>query len=266
MCSGGNTRAEKLWYTSTGSEFRLPWSSWVIPSSNSLISIESTIPKGTSRKVFELVNKRLHVVHVPHRWYASEPEIHGVNQLRVVGGVCDCCLSVAVRFYDGCDSGRIDDKSSNRRSARLTKDEGHSVSCSTLPSLGISLHKVPNIEIAEVTKIAENAHRYLQIAFAEDLYLYCRANQINFFELRDALNSKWYVEILEPRDGIGGHCLPKDTRIFLQSSKSTRSKILKAALKVDQEYRKFKHYENQDYQYLIKNQQLNPYPLLSRSQ
>ena len=107
-----------------------------------------------------------------------------------------------------------------------------------IPSLGISLHLVPDIELAEVTKVTENAHRFLQIAFAEDLYLYCRANNINFFELREALNSKWNVEILEPREGIGGHCLPKDTRIFLQSSRSVKSKILNAAIKVDQEYQR----------------------------
>ena len=34
-----------------------------------LISIESTIPKGTSKKVFEKVDHRLHVVHAPHRWF-----------------------------------------------------------------------------------------------------------------------------------------------------------------------------------------------------
>jgi UDP-N-acetyl-D-mannosaminuronate dehydrogenase len=100
------------------------------------------------------------------------------------------------------------------------------------------LHPVSEIEIAEVTKVAENAYRYLQIAFAEDLYLYSQANKINFVELREALNTKWNVNILEPRDGIGGHCLPKDTRMFLQSSKSIRSKILTAALEVDQDYRR----------------------------
>ena len=88
------------------------------------------------------------------------------------------------------------------------------------------MHPVSDIEIAELTKIAENAHRYLQIAFAEDLYLYCQANNINFTELRDALNTKWNVHILEPREGIGGHCLPKDTKMFLQSSQSLKSKIL----------------------------------------
>src|SRR5918911_418655 len=68
-----------------------------------LVAIESTIPKGTSKKVFEMLNHRLHVAHAPHRWYALEEKEHGVNQLRVVGGVCDCCLRAAMQFYDGAD-------------------------------------------------------------------------------------------------------------------------------------------------------------------
>src|SRR5205823_9079529 len=107
-------------------------------------------------------------------------------------------------------------------------------------SLGIPMHPVSEIEIAELAKIVENAHRYLQIAFAEDLYLYCQANNVNFPELRDALNTKWNVHILEPREGIGGHCLPKDTKMFLQSSKSIRSKILSSAIEVDQDYRQYR--------------------------
>lgn len=105
--------------------------------------------------------------------------------------------------------------------------------------LGIPLYPVSNIELAEITKIAENAYRYLQIAFAEDLYLYCQANDINFQEFREALNTKWNVNILEPRDGICGHCLPKDTKMFLESSISSRkSKILSAAVEVDQDYKR----------------------------
>jgi UDP-N-acetyl-D-mannosaminuronic acid dehydrogenase len=102
------------------------------------------------------------------------------------------------------------------------------------------MHPVINIEIAETNKIAENAHRYLQIAFVEELYLYCQANNINFPELRDTLNTKWNVEILEPIEGIGGHCLPKDTKMFLQSSNGKKSKILSATTDVDEEYKKFR--------------------------
>ena len=45
---------------------------------------------------------------------------------------------------------------------------------------------------------------------------------------------------MEPREGIGGHCLPKDTKMFLQSSssKSVKSKILTAAMEVDQDYQR----------------------------
>ena len=128
----------------------------------------------------------------------------------MIGGVCECCLKTGMQFYGGVDSVSVD---------------GQSYS-SSLKSLGIPMHQVTNIEIAEITKIAENAHRYLQIAFAEDLYLYCQASDINFSELRDALNTKWNVNILEPREGIGGHCLPKDTKMFLQSSGQRKSKIL----------------------------------------
>lgn len=248
-----------------------------------LVSIESTIPRGTSKKVFEMLNHRLHVAHIPHRWYALEEKEHGVNQLRVVGGVCDCCLKAAMQFYgqfngnnninggngngnhnilmrDG-DTGittpsTIDNSAVTMDDAITTTSFATTTNASSpspttgknniivnyTPNLGIPLHPVSDVEIAEITKIAENAHRYLQIAFAEDIYLYCQANSINFPELREALNTKWNVEILEPRDGIGGHCLPKDTKMFLQSSKSvsTRSRILKASMEVDEEYKRYR--------------------------
>src|SRR5689334_19469012 len=238
-----------------------------------LVSIESTIPKGTSKKVFEMLNHRLHVAHAPHRWYALEQEEHGVNQLRVLGGVCQCCLDVAMEFYDGRvrvngeikgqaygieieseKKGNLDnnnnkdkDKENGENNNYIVIDEEeqlqqqqHNTVNPHKKSLDIRMHAVPQIEIAEITKIAENAHRYLQIAFAEDLYLYCQANNINFAELRDALNTKWNVNILEPRDGIGGHCLPKDTKMFLQSSNGSKSKILIAAMEVDRDYREYR--------------------------
>ena len=259
-----------------------------------LVSIESTIPKGTSKKVFEMLNHRLHVAHAPHRWYALEEKEHGVNQLRVVGGVCDCCLRAAMQFYDGAVISTIEEQQAEATwrtttrenalkmsvTAANVKDNGNgrannpnqNISTSTElgssslksrgnpapsttseskiyssrsrvnstknTSLGIPMHPVPEIEIAELTKIIENAHRYLQIAFAEDLYLYCQKNNINFAELRDSLNTKWNVNVLEPREGIGGHCLPKDTKMFLNSSRSIKSKILEAAIEVDSEYRR----------------------------
>ena len=197
----------------------------------SLVSIESTVPKGTSKKIFEMLNHRLHVAHAPHRWYSLEEDVHGVNQDRVIGGVSDCCLKIALEFYDSSNEAlEFNDNVANNTDHKNCRRNG----------LGIPMHPVSEIEIAELSKIIENADRYMQIAFSEDLYLYCQANNVNFGELRDALNTKWNVKILEPRDGVGGHCLPKDTKMFLQSSKSIKSKILMAALEVDQDYRRFR--------------------------
>src|SRR5215469_8678841 len=47
---------------------------------------------------------------------------------------------------------------------------------SSYKDLRIAMHPVSQIETVEITKIAENAHRYLQIAFAEELYLYCQVS------------------------------------------------------------------------------------------
>lgn len=53
-----------------------------------LVSIESTIIPGMSNKVFrENFHKRVHLVHVPHRYWAGDPIGHGVKQLRVMGAV-----------------------------------------------------------------------------------------------------------------------------------------------------------------------------------
>ena len=238
-----------------------------------LISIESTIPKGTSKKVFEKVDHRLHVVHAPHRWYALEEEVHGVNQLRIVGGVSNCCLQHGLNFYDGrevvpqttetakaelLETPLIDSNNTNANTnsnnhlhpqqqqkptdnSRLTIPSTSTARARTtgIKTLSIPMHPVSSVEVAELTKIVENAHRYLQIAFAEELYLYCKSNSISFSELRESLNTKWNVEVLEPRDGIGGHCLPKDTRMFINSSNTIRSKILQAAMEIDEDYREY---------------------------
>lgn len=228
-----------------------------------LVSIESTIPQGTSKRVFELLEHRLHVVHVPHRWYSLDEKKYGVNQLRILGGVNSCCLKLGLEFYNGISS----DESSNNcndddlflqydnieKNRIFSENEQMNVINDNFDlqdninqninlksrSLEIPIHVVSSIEIAELTKIIENSHRYLQIAFAEELYLYCQGNNIPFSDLREALNTKWNVEILEPREGIGGHCLPKDTRMFLNSSRM-KSKILQSAIEVDSLYRELR--------------------------
>jgi len=171
-----------------------------------LVSIESTVIPGTCRKVYDKIfYKKVRLVHVPHRYWSGDPIKYGVKQKRVLGAIDDKSLKLGLRFY---------------------KD-----------MLGIPVHPVSSIEVAELSKISENAYRYVQIAFAEELRMICEQLGLNFDELRSACNTKWNIEILEAREGIGGHCLPKDTAYLASLSKY--NVLLNSAMEVDRLYRQW---------------------------
>jgi len=165
-----------------------------------LISIESTVVPGTCKKVYEIFEEKVHLVHVPHRYWSRDPIHYGVRQMRIIGGINNESLEMGLQFYE---------------------DE-----------LEIPLHVVSSIEIAELCKIAENAYRYVQIAFAEELKMICDELKLDFNEVRKACNTKWNIEILEARDGIKGHCLPKDIRYLV--SLTNFNNLLRGAIIADQ--------------------------------
>jgi len=99
------------------------------------------------------------------------------------------------------------------------------------------LHEVSLSEIAEICKISENAYRYVQIAFAEELRMICEDLALDFEKVREACNTKWNTEILDAREGIGGRCLPKD--IHLLASLSKYNTLLRASKEVDKQYREW---------------------------
>jgi len=170
-----------------------------------LVSIESTILPGISRKIYEeIFKKRVHLVHVPHRYWAGNPIQHGVKQLRVIGAVDAKSLEHGLRFYRGV--------------------------------LEIPVHVALSIEVAELSKIAENAYRYVQIAFAEELSMMCQELGLDFNAVRAACNTKWNIKIQEARNGIKGHCIPKDTKYL--ANMTTANTLIESAMAVDKEYRK----------------------------
>jgi UDP-N-acetyl-D-mannosaminuronate dehydrogenase len=148
-----------------------------IGESDALISIESTVPVGTCAGL----SHKNYIVHCPHRWWNVDQIRYGVRQLRVIGGVDDYCLKRGIDFYQSMD---------------------------------IPVFAVEPIEVAEMSKVAENAYEYLRIAFAEDLAMKCQELKISFPMLRQAMNTnevwKAVPEVREARDGIGGgdECLP----------------------------------------------------------
>jgi len=77
---------------------------------------------------------------------------------------------------------------------------------------------------AEIEKTAENAYRDVRIAYCAEVVRFCDEWDINFFQLRDAVNQNLEQTDLASKDsnavpsggmlvptvGVGGHCLPKD--------------------------------------------------------
>lgn len=171
-----------------------------------LVSVESTVIPGTCRKIYKnIFRERVALVHVPHRYWAGDPVRYGVKQVRVIGAVNEKSMRRGLRFY----------------SERLK----------------IPLHISPSIEVAEIAKVAENAYRYIQIAYAEELKMVCAELGLNFKSVREACNTKWNIEIFEAQDGIGGHCLPKDIRYLASLGK--HNVLSTSATAVDLKYRDY---------------------------
>lgn len=168
-----------------------------------LICIESTVSIGTCRKLSELFYME-DIVHCPHRYWPGDAIDYGVVQPRVFGALNDRSYKRGKVFYE---------------------------------RQKIPIIEVSSIEIAEMSKVAENAYRFVQIAFAEELKTICDEIGLPFEELREACNTKWNIEILEARDGIRGHCLPKDVKYLWNILKSP---LLSGAIKADETYTKLK--------------------------
>ena len=91
-----------------------------------------------------------------------------------------------------------------------------------------TLHET-NTLTAEIVKTTENAYRDVRIAYAAEVSRFCDQNDIDFFLLRDAVNSNLDQfdaaksdpnavpsgGLLVPTLGVGGHCLPKDGILLL---------------------------------------------------
>jgi len=173
----------------------------------SLISIESTLPPGTMRRVREFLEGKgfklgtdVFLIHVPHR------VMFGVDKTvcdtpRVMGAFTRACLERGRQFY--------------------------------APLVPL-LVEVSDVRVAELSKVVENVKRYVDVAFAQEIYGYCVDQGIDYDELRLAVNSKNNVELLGTDWGIGGECLPKDMSFLRTVCDST---LLEGAEQADRDYR-----------------------------
>ncbi|MGE5529343.1 MAG: NAD(P)-binding domain-containing protein [Patescibacteria group bacterium] len=177
------------------------------PAPGGLVSVESTIIPGTMAKVASLFTARgctvgtdVHLVHAPHRiLFGVDKSIFG--QKRVIGGITPACLARGVEFYR---------------------------------PLVPEVKACASIHLVELCKLVENTLRYMEIACAEALALYCHEAGLDFDELRELVATKGNVRLMRAEYGIGGECLTKDTRFLYEL---TGCSMLADAMAIDEEYR-----------------------------
>ncbi|NGX38832.1 MAG: UDP-N-acetyl-D-mannosamine dehydrogenase [Chlamydiae bacterium] len=156
--------------------------------SEDLVIIESTCPIGTTEKVASDLKKsipNLYVAHCPERVIPGNIFHELVHNDRVVGGVDEPSTLHATAFYESFILGRVFSTDSRT---------------------------------AEGVKLAENAYRDLNIAFANELSMIAEKKGVDIHELIQLANRHPRVQILTPGAGVGGHCIPIDPWYLVHSA------------------------------------------------
>jgi UDP-N-acetyl-D-mannosaminuronic acid dehydrogenase len=179
-----------------------------------VIVLESTAPPGTTRRVSELIAARrpdlhlphvpdippdVHVAHCPERVLPGRIMIEIATNDRVIGGLTPACAARAVELYQTFCHGRL---------------------------------LVTDASSAEMAKLAENAYRDVNIAFANELSLICQRLGLDVWEIRQMANHHPRVDILRPGPGVGGHCIAVDPWFIVESAPDT-ARLIRTARDVN---------------------------------
>jgi UDP-N-acetyl-D-mannosaminuronic acid dehydrogenase len=94
---------------------------------------------------------------------------------------------------------------------------------------------ITDILSAEVSKLAENTFRYVNIAFANELALICQQLGADVNEVIKLANTHPRVNIHQPGCGAGGPCLSKDAHLLLDSISlnTIKTAVLPAAIELN---------------------------------
>ncbi len=151
-----------------------------------LVSIESSVPPGTTRYVVLPILETLTGLKVEEDFflvYSPERLLQGralkdieESYPKVVAGAGPRSLDEGVKFYS-----RISRKG-------------------VLP--------LSSLEAAEVEKLAEGIYRDVNIALANELAMACEALGVDYWEVMRAANSQPFCHLHRPGTGVGGNCIP----------------------------------------------------------
>ena len=142
-----------------------------------LVCIESTCCVGTAEEVAGRLPGHVHVATCPERVLPGRILQELADADRVVGGVKPAAGERAARFYRTFVRGEV---------------------------------VVTDARTAEAVKLAENAFRDVNIAFANELATVADHLGVDGRELIRLANRHPRVSILEPGIGVGGHCVAVD--------------------------------------------------------
>lgn len=180
-----------------------------------LVVLESTSPVGaTERLAGWLARERpdltfpqthklssdVRIAHCPERVLPGKVLQELITNDRIIGGMTPLCSELAVNLYQTFVKGECVVASSSRA--------------------------------AEMSKLAENSFRDLNIAFANQLSLICDELSIDVWELISVANRHPRVNILSPGPGVGGHCIAVDPW-FLISASPENSTLLQESRRVN---------------------------------
>ena len=175
-----------------------------------MVIVESTIAPGTMsrlvRPTLEARGKRqsgqdFYLVHCPERVMPGVLLKNLARMSRVVGGDTPEAARLAQVFY--------------RHVVEAELDLGDCVT-------------------AELVKTAENAHRDVQIAFANELALICEHVGADVWQVRELVNKSPGRNVLLPGAGVGGHCIPKDPWLLAYGASDTvRARLIPAAREIN---------------------------------
>jgi UDP-N-acetyl-D-mannosaminuronic acid dehydrogenase len=176
------------------------------------VILESTSPIGTTEQVRDLLAQLRPDLKVPGRTgeaadiaiaYCPERVLPGrilvelIDNDRVIGGITPRCARKALAFY--------------RRFVRGA--------CVTTTA-----------RAAEMTKLAENAYRDVNIAFANELSLVADTMGVDAWEVIRLANRHPRVNILNPGPGVGGHCIAVDPWFLVHADPANTPLIRTARL------------------------------------
>ncbi len=87
---------------------------------------------------------------------------------------------------------------------------------------------------AELTKTAENTHRDVAIAFANQLALACERAGADFLAVRALVEKIGDRRVLEAGAGVGGQCMPKDPWLFHAACDPSTPSLVPAARAINE--------------------------------